>query len=144
MNELLASGRDCLFIKISNKSDSIHGVTLTVVTMRVVRFLGEDRTNGRCEMTDLATELSSLSSWDTSVSSQFSVYLRHSLCAQPVLASHPVPLDIYQPATAVLHNIDKILRGPSTLVKDGGELCHGIIYTYICIKLIQNIFAVKT
>ena len=118
MNELLGSGRDCLFIKISNKSDSIHGVTLTVVTMRVVRFLGEDRTNGRCEMTDLATELSSLSSWDTSVSSQFSVYLRHSLCAQPVLASHPVPLDIYQPATAVLHNIDKILR-----LKDGGELC---------------------
>ena len=81
-----------------------------------LRFLGEDRTNGRCEMTDLATDLSSLSSWDTSVSSEFSVYLRHSYCPQPLLARHPVPL-----GALVLHDINRILRGPSTSVKDGGE-----------------------
>ena len=133
MNELVGSGRDCLFIKISNKSDSIQ-VTLTVVIMRVVRFLGENRTNGRCEITDLPTEFSSFTSWDTSVSSLFNVYIRHSYCPQPVqlhrerilssspvLASQPYPLDIYQPGTVLLHNIDKILRGPATLVKDGGE-----------------------
>ena len=100
---------------------------MTVVIMRVVRFLGEDRTNGRCEMTDLTTEFSSFSSWDTSVSSMFNVYIRLSYCPQPgqlhrqrilssspVLASQPFPLDIFHPGTLQLHNIDKILRGPAT------------------------------
>ena len=103
--------------------------------MRVVRFLGEARTNGRCEMTDLAT------SWDTSVNSQFNVYLRHTSCpppvhqlhrqrilsSSPVLASQPFPLDIFQSGSVLLHNIDKIIRGPPTLAKDGGEC--GVVIT---------------
>ena len=80
-------------------------------------------------MTDLPTEFSSFTSWDTSVSSLFNVFIRHSYCPEarilttsvsPVLATETFPLDIYTPSSYFLHNIDKIVRAPSSLVKAGG------------------------
>ena len=84
----------------------------------LVSFLGEDRTNGRCEMTDLNTEFNSFTSWDTSVSTRFNVYIRHSYCPEarvlstsvsPVLATETFPLDLYPAPAYYLHKIDRIL-----------------------------------
>ena len=55
------------------------------------RFIDEDRLNGRCEMTNLPTELSRFTDWDTSVAALFSVYIKHSYC--------PEARRLLQPAT---------------------------------------------
>lgn len=45
-------------------------------------FLDTDRLNGRCEMTDLPTKFSSFSTWETSVTPLFNVYIKHGYCPE--------------------------------------------------------------
>ena len=47
------------------------------------RFIDEDRLNGRCELTDLETKFSQFSTWDTSISPLFNIYIKHSYCPEP-------------------------------------------------------------
>ena len=46
------------------------------------RFLDEDRLNGRCEITDLPTKWNKFSTWETSVTPLFNVYVKHSYCPE--------------------------------------------------------------
>ena len=77
------------------------------------RFIDEDRLNGRCEITSLATEFSSFTDWDTSVSPLFNVYIKHSYCPE---ARH-----LLQPPTTQSPTVAGRILAPAPFVSLSGS-----------------------